>query len=107
MHAAPRLLALATAVPPYQLDQDDVMERVRLLLGRPQNLDRLLPVFTNTGIRTRYSCVPIEWYYGAHGWAERNRIYIDSALDLLEVATPQALERRRRGATSRRSHELG
>jgi alkylresorcinol/alkylpyrone synthase len=60
MHAAPRLLALATAVPPYRLDQDDVMERVRLLLGRPQNLDRLLPVFTNTGIRRRYSCVPID-----------------------------------------------
>ena len=62
MHVAPRLLALATAVPPYPLDQDDVMERVRLLLGRPQNLDRLLPVFANTGIRRRYSCVPIEWY---------------------------------------------
>src|SRR5215813_1807575 len=81
MHAAPRLLAVTTAVPPYPLDQDDVMERVRLLLGRPQNLDRLLPVFTNTGIRRRYSCVPIEWYYDAHGWAERNRIYIASALD--------------------------
>src|ERR1700736_2833645 len=93
MHAHPRLLAVATAVPPYPLDQDDVMERVRLLLGRPQNLDRLLPVFTNTGIRRRYSCVPIEWYYDAHGWAERNRIYIASALDLLEAATLQLLDR--------------
>src|SRR6202048_1345638 len=93
MHAAPRLLAVATAVPPYPLDQDDVMERVRLLFGSSQNVERLLPVFTNTGIRRRYSCVPIEWYYGAHGWAERNRIYIDSALDLLEVATRQLLER--------------
>src|SRR5438445_10479944 len=93
MHAAPRLLAVATAVPPYPLDQADVMERVRLLFGRPQNLDRLLPVFTNTGIRRRYSCVPVDWYYGAHGWAERNRIYIDSAIDLLEAATRKLLER--------------
>src|SRR5215475_10084109 len=93
MHAIPRILAVATAVPPYPLDQEDVMERVRLLFGRPQNLDRLLPVFTNTGIRRRYSCVPIEWYYDAHGWAERNRIYIASALDLLETATRQLLER--------------
>jgi len=61
MHATPRLLAVATAVPPYPLDQDDVMERVRLLFGSSQNVDRLLPVFTNTGIRRRYSCVPIEW----------------------------------------------
>jgi alkylresorcinol/alkylpyrone synthase len=93
MHTAPRILAVATAVPPYPLNQDDVMERIRLLLGRPQNLDRLLPVFTNTGIRRRYSCVPIEWYYAAHGWAERNRIYIASALDLLEAATLQLLDR--------------
>ena len=53
MQAVPRLLAVATAVPPYRLDQDDVVERVKLLFGRSENLDRLLPVFTNTGIRTR------------------------------------------------------
>ena len=93
MHAPPRLLAVSTAVPPYPLDQNDVVERVKLLFGRSENLDRLLPVFTNTGIRTRYSCVPIEWYDREHGWAERNRIYLASALDLLEAATRQLLDR--------------
>src|ERR1700739_2064867 len=102
MQAVPRLLAVATAVPPYRLDQDDVVERVKLLFGRSENLDRLLPVFTNTGIRTRYSCVPIEWYDRAHGWAERNRIYLDSALDLLEAATRQLLDR-----TGRDKGEIG
>ena len=91
MQAVPRLLAVATAVPPYRLDQDDVVERVKLLFGPSENLNRLLPVFTNTGIRTRYSCVPIEWYDQAHGWAERNRIYLATALDLLEAATRQLL----------------
>src|SRR5262252_316253 len=92
MPAIPRLLAVAAAVPPYRLDQNDVVERVKRLFGGSQNLDRLLPVFTNTGIRTRYSCVPIEWYDGVHGWAERNRIYIASALDLLEAATRRLLD---------------
>jgi alkylresorcinol/alkylpyrone synthase len=91
MFAAPHLLAVATAVPPYPLDQNDVVERVKLLFGRSADLDRLLPVFLNTGIRRRYSCVPIEWYDRAHGWPERNRIYLDSALDLLEAATQQVL----------------
>jgi alkylresorcinol/alkylpyrone synthase len=91
MRAVPRLLAVATAVPPYPLDQNDVVERVKLLFGRSPDLDRLLPVFLNTGIHRRYSCVPIEWYDRAHGWPERNRIYLDSALDLLEAATRQAL----------------
>ena len=93
MPAAPRLLAVATAVPPYPLDQDAVIERVRRLFGGAEALDRLLPVFTNTGIRTRYSCVPIEWYDRPHGWTERNRIYLESALDLLEVTTIQLLDR--------------
>src|SRR5215468_2009643 len=93
MHALPRLLAVASAVPPYPLDQDAVVDRVKLLFGRSPELDRLLPVFTNTGIRTRYSCVPIEWYDRTHGWAERNRIYLASAVDLLEAATRQVLDR--------------
>ena len=93
MHAFSRLLAVATAVPRYPLDQNSVIERVKLLFGRSENLDRLLPVFTNTGIRTRYSCVPIEWYDREHGWAERNRIYLASALDLLEAVTYQLLNR--------------
>ncbi len=93
MPAAPRLLSVATAVPPYPLDQDDVIRRVKLLFGAAPALERLLPVFTNTGIRTRYSCVPIEWYDTAHGWAERNRVYIASALDLLETTACQLLDR--------------
>src|SRR5690242_20981800 len=91
MAAVPRLLALATAVPPYPLDQDDVIERVKLLFGRSSDLDRLLPVFLNTGIHKRYSCVPIEWYDQAHGWPERNQLYLASALDLLETATERVL----------------
>src|SRR6266566_980389 len=91
MFAVPRLLAVATAVPPYPLDQTDVIERVKLLFGRSPDLDRLLPVFLNTGIDRRYSCVPIEWYDSAHGWPERNRIYLASALDLLEAATQRVL----------------
>ena len=91
MPAVPRLSAVATAVPPYPLDQDDVIERVKLLFGRAPDLDRLLPVFLNTGIERRYSCVPLEWYDRTHGWPERNRIYLSSALDLLETATKQVL----------------
>ena len=91
MTLVPRLLAIATAVPPYPLDQTDVIERVKLLFGRSPELDRLLPVFLNTGIHRRYSCVPIEWYDRAHGWPERNRIYLDSALDLLEAVTKRVL----------------
>src|SRR5947209_17337495 len=91
MPAVPRLFAVATAVPPYPLDQNDVIERVKLLFGRSPDLDGLLPVFVNAAIHRRHSCVPLEWYDRAHGWPERNSIYLSSALDLLEAATNRVL----------------
>ncbi|MBV8117951.1 MAG: type III polyketide synthase [Candidatus Eremiobacteraeota bacterium] len=94
MNLTPRVLTVATAVPPYLLDQDDVTRRISLALGpRSPEIVRLLPMFGNTGIGRRYSCVPIEWYEDTHDWPERNRIYLDSAIDLLENATRSALAR--------------
>ncbi|MBV9862863.1 MAG: type III polyketide synthase [Alphaproteobacteria bacterium] len=89
----PHLAALATAVPPYVLDQDAVVARVARLFGASEHIDRLLPVFANAGIRRRYSCVPIEWYEGSHSWPERNRIYLAAALNLLESAARAVLDR--------------
>jgi alkylresorcinol/alkylpyrone synthase len=92
MPPLPRLLALATAVPPYVLGQEEVVERVKRLFGPSAMLDRLLPVFTNSGIRQRYSAVPLDWYDEPHGWAERNRSYVAGALDLLERVAGHVLD---------------
>ncbi|MGA9945573.1 MAG: 3-oxoacyl-[acyl-carrier-protein] synthase III C-terminal domain-containing protein [Candidatus Cybelea sp.] len=94
MSAHARILTVATAVPPFVLGQSEVMRRIDYALGpRSREIVRLLPMFGNTGIERRYSCVPIEWYEQLHEWPERNQVYLDSALDLLESATRRALER--------------
>ncbi len=89
----PRLAALATAVPAYPLDQEAVVERARRLFAGAAGLDHLLPVFANSGICRRYSSVPLDWFAAPHGWPERNRIYLATALDLLETAAWRALDR--------------
>lgn len=91
MPATPRLNALTTTVPPYPVDQRDAARRAALLFeGHPEVL-RLLSVFDNTGIETRYSCVPIEWYTQPHGWKERTQLYLNNAVDLLETAANDCL----------------
>ena len=91
--AVPRLLSLATAVPPYALGQPEVALRARHLFAASAgaDLDRLMPVFAHAGIERRYSSVPIEWYERPHGWAERNALYLEHAVSLLRQAAGDAL----------------
>ena len=90
----PRLVAVATAVPPYELRQADVIERsMRIFDRRRSDIDRLIPVYSNAGIETRYSCVPLEWYEREHGWGERNDLYIRNAVSLLADAAENCLAR--------------
>ncbi len=92
MSPPPRLLSLATAVPPYRLEQRDVMKiAARLFDGAFIDLDRLLGVFANAAIETRYSCVPIDWYMDDHGLAERNALYLEHAVTLIERAAADGL----------------
>jgi len=88
----PRLLALKSAVPPYVIAQPQAAHYARSLFAQVRDIARLIPVFENTGIARRYSCVPIEWYLGDHGWMDRTRLYIDNAVDLLERVTRGLLE---------------
>jgi alkylresorcinol/alkylpyrone synthase len=87
----PRLLGLQTAVPSYVIAQSDAARYAGSLFAKVRDIERLMPVFAHTGIARRYSCVPIEWYLGEHGWLDRTRLYIDNAVDLLESVARRLL----------------
>lgn len=88
----PRLVALATAVPPHELRQSDAREHVgRLFSGAIGADDRLLEVFENAEIDQRHICVPIEWFATDHGFAEKNALYVEHAVRLASEVTRKAL----------------
>jgi alkylresorcinol/alkylpyrone synthase len=93
MTTLPRLIAVASAVPPYAIDQEDVLGRLDSVLGRSADLERLLPVFTNSGVRRRYSAVAPEWFDHPHSWPERNRAYLSGAAELLDAVAGRLLDR--------------
>lgn len=94
MPAPPRILSLATAVPSHRLRQDAVKALAeRLFGGAFCDLERLMPVYSNAAVETRYSCVPLEWYAEEHTFGERNRLYVENALALLERSAAKALAR--------------
>ena len=88
------LLSLATALPPYIVEQGKAKAKARELFGgRKALFDRLSGVFDNAGIAQRHIVAPIDWYEGHHGWKERNRLYLDASDALFRDAASAAIER--------------
>ena len=88
------LLSLATALPPYSVEQGVAKSKAREVFGgRKELFDRLSSVFDNAGISRRHIVAPTEWYEGHHGWNERNRVYLDACDALFREAARKAIER--------------
>ena len=92
--ASPRLVALATAVPPCVVRQSEVKrEMARLFSSVVREGDRLLAIFENAQIDERHLCVPLEWFAREHTFGEKNALYVEHALRLSIEATSAALLR--------------
>lgn len=91
--ASPRLVSLATAVPPVTLAQSEVTARAAEHFARtPAAYEWLAPIYRNAEIDTRHSCVPTEWYLEDHSFSERNDLFLEHAVDLLAEAAAKALD---------------
>jgi alkylresorcinol/alkylpyrone synthase len=87
------LLSIATAVPPYILDTSDVRVQAAKIFARFGELfEKMLPVFSNTGIDRRYSVCPTEWFHEPHGWPDRTDKFLEGATALFKDAAQKALE---------------
>ena len=86
------LLSIATAVPPFCLEQNDVAaaasDGFASRFGAFRALSR---VFETSGILRRYAVRPLEWYFKPLGWPERNLAYLDAAVRLFIDAASKAL----------------
>jgi alkylresorcinol/alkylpyrone synthase len=95
VQAAPVAIhGLAMAYPPFVLKQDEVTAHSERLFGKRPNLwEKMVTCYGNAGIKTRNSCVPLDWYEGHHGWAERAQLFEENALALLTAAGREAFSR--------------
>ena len=84
----PRINAINTAVPPHRVGQDQVRDFAeRVFQDRVRDIQRLLPIFENSGVKNRYFSVPPEWFDREHSLEEKNEIYIRTATELGAAAT--------------------
>ena len=89
---APRLISLATAVPPFDLPQAEVAARAATVFAPTAGgFHRLAPIYINALIENRHTCVPIEWFEEKHAFGDRNALFLQHATDLLAEAGSKAL----------------
>jgi alkylresorcinol/alkylpyrone synthase len=79
--------SIATAVPAHRVGQQTAQKFCHALFQDTYaDIDRLLPVFTNALVQDRYFSVPEEWFETNHSFAEKNRLYIQTAQELGQAA---------------------
>lgn len=86
------LSGVATAIPPYALPQEQAKELARKLFHDVKGVERLLKVFTNSGVSCRHLAMPPEWYLTPRTFPEKNSVWERVALELAMSASRQALE---------------
>jgi alkylresorcinol/alkylpyrone synthase len=93
MPAPVKLVSIATAVPPYALDQRDAASAAhRGFAARYGDFERLASVFASSGIHRRYTVRPLEWYFEPLGWPQRNEAYLEGACELFVEAAMKAVD---------------
>ena len=86
------LVSVATAVPPYCIQQRDAAAAAhRGFSARYADFERLAKVFESSGILRRYAVRPLDWYFEKLGWPERSAAYLDGGLELFIDAAAKAL----------------
>lgn len=74
----PRIAAVATALPPHQIKQAEARAfAASHFRSQRRDVERLLSVFENSGIETRYLCVPTDWFSTPKTFEEKNALYIE------------------------------
>ncbi len=88
----PSIQAVVSAVPAHRVAQEEAIDFARRMFGEHiRNLDRLLPLFTNAGIETRYFAAPPEWLSEDHNLAEKSALYVREATKLSAEAATKAM----------------
>ncbi len=97
------ILGSGTLFPPHYYNQDQLADTLVDLLGEALfNPDRLRNFFQNVKVGGRHLALPKESYRELTQFGDRNRKWLQVALDLLERLTPQVLE-----TTGLRYEDLG
>lgn len=79
----PKIYSVGLGIPEFKISQTDAMLFAKKIFSHGfRDIERLLTVFQNAEIQTRYFVKNIDWYGEEHSFAEKNSIFIEMAENL-------------------------
>jgi len=84
-----QIASVASAVPEQRIDQAATRDIVLAIAPELRSHEAL---FNNTGVKTRYSCVPLSWHAHPQSWSSRAAVFQKAAADLLERVARQCAD---------------
>lgn len=85
----PKIKSVATALPPYRVGQDQIIELTRELFGK--ELSKYDYIWRRSGVENRYMCVHPAELLKKRMYGQKNDLYISYALDLAQKAAERAI----------------
>ncbi len=79
----PKILSVETEIPPVKITQNEAAEFARQLFSSSfKDIGRLINVFQNGEIESRYFVNDLEWFSKDHSFEEKNDEFINQAVEL-------------------------
>ncbi|WP_335869657.1 type III polyketide synthase [Bacillus sp. 2205SS5-2] len=79
----PKIINVETALPPYKITQAKAASFAKNMFADSfKNIDRLLSIFENSDIQSRYFVQEIDWFQQKHSFEEKNNLFIEKAVEL-------------------------
>ncbi|MGR3764772.1 type III polyketide synthase [Rossellomorea sp. NS-SX7] len=89
----PKILAVETEIPPFKITQSEAASFARNLFSESfKDIERLIPIFENGEIDSRYFVNDLEWFSTSHSFQEKNDLFIHHAVEMGSRAIEKCLK---------------
>jgi len=89
----PKIYSVGTFSPPYRIEQETAVEFAKEIFEDSyEDIERMLQVFANGQIKKRHISAPLDWFKKERSLEEKNRLYIEKAVEYGSQAIQLCLE---------------
>ena len=86
------LSSLFSAFPTNKVDQEDIIKFSKKVFSLNQNFKKMLNVYKNSGVKTRFLVEELEWYKSKHFWKESILAFKKHAINLIQICVEKTLK---------------